>query len=30
MAAFDPEQRLTTFFVLAREWSDGTPAPPVH
>jgi hypothetical protein len=30
MAAFDPEQRLTTFFVLAREWSDGTPGPPMH
>jgi hypothetical protein len=30
MAAFDPEQRLTTFFVLAGEWSDGTPGPPMH
>ena len=27
MAAFDPEQGLTTFFVLASKWSDGTPAP---
>ena len=27
MAAYDPEQRVTTFFVLADEWSDGTPGP---
>ena len=27
MAAYDPEQRATTFFVLAGKWSDGTPAP---
>jgi hypothetical protein len=27
MAAYDPEQRVTTFFVLAAEWSDGTPGP---
>jgi hypothetical protein len=27
MAAFDPEQQLTTFFVLAGKWSDGTPGP---
>lgn len=27
MAAYDPEQRVTTFFVLATEWSDGTPGP---
>ena len=27
MAAYDPEQRVTTFFVLASEWSDGTPSP---
>jgi len=26
-AAYDPEQRVTTFFVLADEWSDGTPGP---
>jgi hypothetical protein len=29
MAAYDPEQRVTTFFVLASEWSDGTPGPPM-
>ena len=27
MAAYDPEQRLTTFFVVAAKWSDGTPGP---
>jgi hypothetical protein len=27
MAAYDPEQQVTTFFVLADEWSDGTPGP---
>jgi hypothetical protein len=27
MAAYDPEQRVTTFFVLAAQWSDGTPGP---
>jgi hypothetical protein len=27
MAAYDPEQRVTTFFVLADKWSDGTPGP---
>jgi hypothetical protein len=27
MAAYDPEQRVTTFFVLSAEWSDGTPGP---
>jgi hypothetical protein len=27
MAAYDPEQRVTTFFVLADSWSDGTPGP---
>jgi hypothetical protein len=27
MAAYDPEQRVTTFFILAGEWSDGTPGP---
>ena len=27
MAAYDPEQRVTTFFVLTAEWSDGTPGP---
>ena len=30
MSAFDPEQRLTTFFVLADKWSDGTPGPSMH
>jgi hypothetical protein len=29
MAAYDPEQRVTTFFVLAAEWSDGTPGPSI-
>jgi hypothetical protein len=29
MAAYDPEQRVTTFFVLANQWSDGTPGPPI-
>jgi hypothetical protein len=29
MAAYDPEQRVTTFFVLTSEWSDGTPGPPM-
>jgi hypothetical protein len=27
IAANDPEQRVTTFMVLAATWSDGTPAP---
>lgn len=27
LAANDPEQRFTTFMVLAGTWSDGTPAP---
>jgi len=27
MSAYDPEQRYTTFFVLADKWSDGTPGP---
>ncbi|HEY0797146.1 MAG TPA: hypothetical protein VGD64_15345, partial [Acidisarcina sp.] len=27
MAAYDPQLRVTTFFVLASNWSDGTPAP---
>jgi hypothetical protein len=27
MATYDPEQRVTTFFVLTDEWSDGTPGP---
>jgi len=29
MSAYDHEQRVTTFFVLASEWSDGTPGPPM-
>jgi hypothetical protein len=28
MSAYDPEQRVTTFFVLTGKWSDGTPGPP--
>jgi hypothetical protein len=27
MAANDPEERATIFMILARKWSDGTPAP---
>ncbi len=27
IAANDPEERVTIFMVLARTWSDGTPAP---
>jgi hypothetical protein len=27
IAANDPEQKMTTFMVLAGTWSDGTPAP---
>lgn len=27
MAAYDPEQRVTTFMVLTDKWSDGTPRP---
>jgi hypothetical protein len=30
LAAYDPEQRVTTFFVVAGEWSDGTPGPPME
>ncbi|HEX4321587.1 MAG TPA: hypothetical protein VHZ52_11825 [Acidobacteriaceae bacterium] len=29
MAGYDAEQRLTTFFVLAAKWSDGTTGPPM-
>jgi len=29
MAAYDPEQRVTTFFIVTDDWSDGTPGPPV-
>jgi hypothetical protein len=29
MAAYDPEERETTFFVLVGKWSDGTPASPM-
>ncbi len=29
MAAYDPEQQVTTFFVLTGEWSDGTPGPAI-
>ena len=28
MSVYDPEQHVTTFFVLADKWSDGTPGPP--
>jgi hypothetical protein len=27
LAAYDPEQHMTTFFVVSSEWSDGTPGP---
>jgi hypothetical protein len=27
MAGYDPESRVTTLFVLADKWSDGSPAP---
>lgn len=27
MAGYDPEQQVTTFFVLVPQWSDGTPGP---
>lgn len=29
MSAYDPEQQVTTFFVIAGKWSDGTPGPPM-
>ncbi|MBV9265397.1 MAG: hypothetical protein JO061_04430 [Acidobacteriaceae bacterium] len=29
LAAFDPQARLTTFFVVVHNWSDGTLAPPM-
>jgi hypothetical protein len=29
MAAYDHEQQVTTFFVVASEWSDGSPGPPM-
>ncbi len=29
MAADDPQERVTIFFVLVGSWSDGTPAPPI-
>jgi hypothetical protein len=29
IAANDPEERMTIMMVLAGQWSDGTPAPPV-
>jgi hypothetical protein len=30
LAAFDPQARLTTFFVVVHDWSDGTPGPPME
>jgi hypothetical protein len=27
LAAFDPQARVTTFFVVVHNWSDGTPGP---
>jgi hypothetical protein len=30
LAAFDPQARLTTFFVVVHNWSDGTPGPPME
>jgi hypothetical protein len=29
IAASDPQERVTVLMVLASQWSDGTPAPPV-
>jgi len=29
LAAYDPQARLTTFFVVVHDWSDGTPGPPM-
>jgi hypothetical protein len=29
LAAYDPEQHMTTFFVVSSQWSDGTPGPPI-
>ena len=30
LAAYDPQARLTTFFVVVNYWSDGTPGPPIE
>jgi hypothetical protein len=30
LAAYDPQARLTTFFVVVHNWSDGTPGPPME
>jgi hypothetical protein len=30
MAGYDGEQRVTTFFVVVPQWSDGTPGPPMQ
>jgi hypothetical protein len=30
MAGYDAEQRVTTFFTLVPQWSDGTPGPPME
>lgn len=30
LAANDPQARLTTFFVVVHNWSDGTPGPPME
>jgi hypothetical protein len=30
LAAFDPQARLTTFFVIVHNWSDGTAGPPME
>ncbi len=30
LAAYDPQARLTTFFVVVHDWSDGTPGPPME
>jgi hypothetical protein len=27
IAVYDPQERLTTFMVVVRHWSDGTPGP---
>jgi hypothetical protein len=29
LAGYDPEQKMTTIFVVVDKWSDGTPGPPM-
>ena len=30
LASYDPQARMTTFFVVVHDWSDGTPGPPME